>query len=128
MTDFRHRTRVRINRPGHELHNATGITLNPVGADEYWIGLDNDTADDRCTTVVKTGELILLDNGPGTPTIGDRVQISADAPYYAGRVGGIESYAVRDDMPGCWLYLTQPEELAWVPAEVLTTLEGGEQR
>lgn len=71
----------------------------------------------------------------GVPILaeGDRVQVAADAPTYAGRVGTVEEPATRNGMVGYWLLLHrdgQPLQPAWVPAEALTVLamNGGEPR
>lgn len=58
---------------------------------------------------------------------GTRVQVAADAPHYASRVGYVHEPAIRDGMPGYWLHLAWPEETVWVPAGALTVLatEGG---
>ena len=58
----------------------------------------------------------------------DRVQVDPAAPHYAGRTGAVEEAAFCDDMFGYWLRLDYPDEPAWVPAEALTALDGGERQ
>lgn len=78
--------------------------------------------------VVFTEDIIPIPDGTTILTDGTRVQVAADAPHYAGRVGIVESPGVRNGMFGYWLLLEPNQQPAWVPAKALTACDGGESR
>jgi hypothetical protein len=123
MTAFNRGDRVVFNL-GHT--DYTGTIERPAtigGAPGYYV---NGPGAKPGPWLVFTEDIIPIPDGTTILTDGTRVQVAVGAPHYAGRVGIVESPEVRNGMFGYWLLLSADQWPAWVPAEVLTALDGGE--
>lgn len=114
----------------------THVYVTHDNGDGIWFGtvVDAHPAGDRIVYTVRDGNGedhsgIEAERMAQDLTDGTRVQVAADAPGYANRVGYVYEPAARDGMFGYWLHLAFPEETVWVPAQALAVLatDGGEE-
>ncbi|NUQ98340.1 MAG: hypothetical protein HOY79_17910 [Streptomyces sp.] len=119
MKGFKHGRKV-LFQLDRTYHTGTIISRESLGSVSGWlINADGPRPgpwfayDDDITAIPADAPILLPDTD---------IQITADAPYYAGRTGHVDSPAVRDSVFGYWLHLTSPKELAWAPAQALHVL------